>query len=69
MKISEGFAVIAIALFIISAFILGLYTGTTIAHPQCAEDVVIVGGGQYSNGRWEFYSCGPALGDLIVSKN
>ena len=32
--------------------------------PQCPEDAVIVGNGEFDNGLWDWYSCGPALDDF-----
>ncbi len=31
--------------------------------PQCQEDVVLVGIGNFENGRWDSYICGPAVDD------
>lgn len=31
--------------------------------PKCPEDTVIVGGGQYHNGYWDYLYCGPAVDD------
>ncbi len=31
--------------------------------PQCHEDVVLVGVGDFENGRWDSYICGPAVDD------
>ena len=31
--------------------------------PQCPEDTVIVGTGDYHAGRWTAYECGPAVDD------
>ena len=31
--------------------------------PQCAEDVVLVGIGDFEDGRWTSYICGPAVDD------
>ena len=33
--------------------------------PTCPEDAVLVGAGQFENGRWDYYECGPAVDDLI----
>jgi len=33
--------------------------------PECAEDAVIVGFGDFEGGRWSRYACGPALDDFI----
>lgn len=32
--------------------------------PACAEDVVLVGAGDFAEGRYERYVCGPALDDF-----
>lgn len=61
--------------YAIASFVILVGTGILIAAmawaftytgelPKCAEDVVIVGHGEYSYGRWDYYSCGPALDDL-----
>jgi hypothetical protein len=31
--------------------------------PQCAEDQVLVGTGDFEDGRWQAYWCGPAVDD------
>lgn len=49
---------------IIIIFTVGYIYYDLNSMPKCAEDVVIVGGGDYINGRWDYYSCGPARGDL-----
>lgn len=33
--------------------------------PKCSEDVVIIGGGDFVDGRWTYYSCGPARDDYL----
>ncbi len=33
--------------------------------PQCQEDVVLVGQGDFIEGRWTYYTCGPALDDYM----
>lgn len=32
--------------------------------PRCPEDATIIGFGEYEDGRWDHYSCGPALDEL-----
>ena len=32
--------------------------------PRCEEDQVLVGRGDFENGRWSAYECGPALDDF-----
>ena len=31
--------------------------------PDCAEDVVILGTGEFENGQWQYYICGFAVDD------
>ena len=31
--------------------------------PECPEDAVLVGQGQFDNGTWYYYKCGPAVDD------
>lgn len=38
-------------------------TSSSTSLPTCAEDVVLVGIGDFVNGRWEAYVCGPARDD------
>ena len=33
--------------------------------PACQEDAVLVGTGDFENGRWTAYDCGPARDDLL----
>ena len=32
--------------------------------PRCDEDAVIIGAGEYANGRWSQYVCGPSVDDM-----
>ena len=34
--------------------------------PACPEDAVIVGEGNFVNGRWDSYTCGHAMDDLVI---
>lgn len=45
------------------ALVLTGHTGFR-AVPRCEEDAVLVGTGQFEDGRWSAYTCGPAAGDL-----
>jgi hypothetical protein len=31
--------------------------------PRCPEDSVIVGFGEFEDGLWDYYGCGPAVDD------
>ena len=57
--------IIAIAIFIL-AIAAATYIGRLMYIPQCQEDVVLVGIGQFENGRWDNYICGPAVDDYGV---
>ena len=35
--------------------------------PECPEDAVLIGRGQFNDGTWTRYACGPALDDLGTS--
>lgn len=58
---------------LIVIFILGLsiIIGTaaliseSMAMPRCSEDAIIIGGGDFVDGRWTYYSCGPARDDYL----
>jgi hypothetical protein len=53
-----------LALF--AAIQLGAHVARAEAIPTCAEDVVIIGIGDYEAGRWSAYVCGPAADDLAA---
>lgn len=36
------------------------------AVPRCVEDAVIVGFGEFENGYWEYYQCGPSRDDYTT---
>ena len=31
--------------------------------PECQEDATLVGAGQFENGTWDYYKCGPNVDD------
>ena len=33
--------------------------------PECVEDAVLVGTGDYDGGVWEYYRCGPSFDDYM----
>lgn len=37
--------------------------------PDCPEDAVLIGHGQFENGRWDTYGCGPARDDYVEGEN
>ena len=49
------------AAIVVGAFIVG-QPDTTV--PQCPEDAVLVGSGDFNAGRYSAYECGPALDDF-----
>ena len=60
--------IIAIAIFIL-AITAATYIGRLMYIPQCHEDAVIVGIGDFENGRWTEYICGPSLDDFNYDWN
>lgn len=38
---------------------------TAATLPQCEEDAVLIGTGDFDNGRWSAYMCGPAVDDFV----
>ena len=51
-----------IVLFLITALVAG-----TRPVPQCEEDQVLIGTGDFDAGRWDAYVCGPAVDDYDPS--
>ena len=37
---------------------------TGMSMPQCQEDQVLLGTGDFNEGRWSSYECGPAADDF-----
>lgn len=57
---------IILTLAILGARILDLpYYLWAEAHriPECQEDAVLIGAGDFQNGTWDYYVCGPAVDD------
>jgi hypothetical protein len=54
------------ALALVIALQVGAHVARAEAIPTCAEDVVIIGIGDYEAGRWSAYVCGPAADDLAA---
>ncbi len=55
--------VVALA-FVVIVIGLAQYLESLVIIPQCHEDVVLVGIGDFENGRWDSYTCGPAVDDF-----
>lgn len=55
---------LAILAAVVLLAILAVTVGPLRAIPSCAEDVVLVGAGDFEGGRWDRLECGPALDDL-----
>ena len=56
---------VGLTLLIIAAMVL-FVTNPRFAPtpPKCPEDVVLLGGGDYRDGHWDYLYCGPAVDDL-----
>lgn len=37
--------------------------------PRCQEDTFILGTGDFSQGRWSLYICGPAVDDFLPPRS
>ena len=59
---------IILATLIFALLLATLRLQTTRRIPQCYEDAVLVGIGDFDNGRWDTYVCGPALDDCLATK-
>ncbi len=57
-------AVVLIAATFAVGFAVGLDFHSQPPLPHCPEDAVIVGTGQFHNGTWTAYRCGPARDDF-----
>lgn len=44
-------------------YLMAAEVTVTSSLPRCAEDCVIIGYGQFENGTWSDYGCGPAVDD------
>ena len=62
MKI-DWWAIVVIVLIVAVAVTVGMSIVKYEPYPTCAEDVVLVGKGNFIQGRWTYYVCGPALDD------
>ena len=60
LTVAEGLALVALA---VAGFVLAV--NVSIVPYGCPEDAVLVGEGQYEDGRFERYVCGPAADDFI----
>ena len=57
----------SLILLYLIAWCLAMHQLQTIRSiPQCHEDVVLVGVGDFENGRWSSYACGPAVDDFVT---
>ncbi len=73
-------AALLIAMIVLFSAFIGFIFGTHSAPvertqsirvwgpPHCQEDEVLVGVGDFSDGRWAEYICGPALDDFRVGE-
>ena len=65
MKHKLRLAITLVAIWTV-IFLAVLQLDTMRALPQCYEDVVLVGQGNFEGGRWDRYVCGPALDDFTT---
>ena len=43
---------------------MGVASVTKRSVPRCQFHQTLVGGGSFMSGLWEYYSCGPSIGNL-----
>ena len=60
-----GMAIIGMTTFALQAQALR-YLGWAEGHriPECQEDAVLLCAGQFQNGTWDYYTCGPSADDF-----
>ena len=61
------FIFIALLVTLLLTFVITIIGPTINQMPRCQEDVVLIGQGDFENGRWDYYVCGPAIDDYIQS--
>ena len=54
-------ATLLVLILIILAFVVAIPLLAVDTMPYCSEDEAIMGIGEFENGRWSAYVCGPAL--------
>lgn len=62
--------IVALALGLVLSVALGtsIHNAWTYRVSRCQEDQVLVGGGDFEDGRWDYYECGPAVDDYGCSQ-
>lgn len=66
MKIPQFYIRHLITVLVLLFLVLYVIPALIYTLPQCAEDVVLVGVGDFENGRWSSYVCGPAVDDYVT---
>lgn len=54
---------VMLAAMIVANTAYQLFGPPTFPMPRCEEDAVIVGNGEFADGYWSRYECGPSLDD------
>ncbi len=60
-QVVSSLSLIIIALVFLLTLSIALRLNPTL--PRCYEDAVLVGAGQFENGQWDNYICGPSFDD------
>lgn len=64
MKVLVGVVILIVLLVVV--FAAGDIVGTALVIyriPLCTEDVALAGRGEFKNGRYDYYVCGPSFDD------
>lgn len=64
-RTGDGFDLGFYAALLALGIALGMWLDGPVV-PTCVEDVVVLGTGNFDNGVWDRYVCGPALDDFVI---
>ncbi len=56
--------IVVVIVLIMAILAIGATVGVFYVIPQCQEDQVLLGTGDFQRGRWTRYECGPAADDF-----
>lgn len=67
-KLNVALYLVLVLCIILLASYAVLVGSLTRVVPTCSEDAVLVGCGDFENGRWTYYICGPAVDDFATER-
>ena len=66
LTVLEVVLLIAVIMFLLGIIYMASELETRSPVSRCQEDVVLVGQGQFQDGKWDYYVCGPNLDDYVT---